>query len=674
MEVAGVVIGIVPLIVNALKSYRTAYEKFKAFRNWAREISHVQKRFRIQRKLFENESRLLLRPFLQCEQQVDVMLDTHIETSESSTMLEQRLNRHLGCSYQCFQEIIEEILENIHDIENDLDTFQINNQVPGIVETAKRKAATLRNALVVSFEKSVYLKKLRNLADLCDNLRTLRQQLSEYDTASNSLVSTDRTKRGKLPPCFQTIREASATLHDAFAHTWPRSCKEQTHSQHKTILCLDAKVEDHVRLDLAVSYEPILNDQQRRFLMNEPPIWLYVCSTTARQAQLQIMGKRKLDSGSEKHVSSMSTGDCQGLCADPLSLQSQDLRRESSQTDRYLALDLEKARETSKPESFPAKRLKIDASINASYSTTKCANPIEVQDEAEPQSQPDSARDLRQMENICQHLKHHICKSQSEERCLGFLQSTKPFRHFLYSAATDRPKSVGIAQQATTSLGEIIGDTSGILMTLPQQLQVAHKLAIAVLQYQSTPWLKPEWELGDVGLFLGEDEITDSTFATLHLSAHFLSQDDCHKTTESLITSAADVNMESVADRSSRASLSTHTCSKFCPCNIDPQTHQALLYGVRNTTLCSLGIALLQISHRKTLEELRRHDDPNNIFTARRLAAGANPLGLKFQKIVRKCLGCDFGSGTDMQDKELQDAVFADVVCELEAMVQTLTI
>lgn len=38
-------------------------------------------------------------------------------------------------------------------------------------------------------------------------------------------------------------------------------------------------------------------------------------------------------------------------------------------------------------------------------------------------------------------------------------------------------------------------------------------------------------------------------------------------------------------------------------------------------------------------------------------------------KVVRKCLGCDFGQGmNDLKDVKLQAVFYQDVVCELERL------
>lgn len=67
-------------------------------------------------------------------------------------------------------------------------------------------------------------------------------------------------------------------------------------------------------------------------------------------------------------------------------------------------------------------------------------------------------------------------------------------------------------------------------------------------------------------------------------------------------------------------------------------------------------------------------DCKDEVFTARRLGRGRTHLGPVYQKIAQKCLRCDFGFGTKLSSRDLQAAVYNDVVCELESMIETLTI
>ncbi|KAK8042351.1 hypothetical protein PG994_012834 [Apiospora phragmitis] len=80
------------------------------------------------------------------------------------------------------------------------------------------------------------------------------------------------------------------------------------------------------------------------------------------------------------------------------------------------------------------------------------------------------------------------------------------------------------------------------------------------------------------------------------------------------------------------------------------------------------GVALLQIGQWGALK-------PEDIVEVRRIAdlsARDSRLGPKFQKLTQQCLDCDFGFGKDLNQPELQSAIYRDVVCELEGLIQTL--
>ncbi|KAF2235089.1 hypothetical protein EV356DRAFT_514708 [Viridothelium virens] len=259
MEVAGVALGALPLIVEAVKSYRTTYEKIKTIRRWAREVTHVQKRLRVQKRLFENECALLLGSIIKYPEEIDTILDVGLDVSGTGNAHNEHLQQHLGNdNYQCFSDIVEEMLEHLRDIQNDLQIFETRNCKPGSMESTRRRVSDLRNAVIIAFEKNVYLKKIRYLAELCEELRILRPQLNDSDSQSGTIVPSKRPSNREVLDRFRAVREVSATLHEAFANAWPSSCAEATHSQHTTLLCVDAEVNDCVRLDLAVSYECLM--------------------------------------------------------------------------------------------------------------------------------------------------------------------------------------------------------------------------------------------------------------------------------------------------------------------------------------------------------------------------------------------------------------------------------
>ncbi|OCL12354.1 hypothetical protein AOQ84DRAFT_373150 [Glonium stellatum] len=92
-----------------------------------------------------------------------------------------------------------------------------------------------------------------------------------------------------------------------------------------------------------------------------------------------------------------------------------------------------------------------------------------------------------------------------------------------------------------------------------------------------------------------------------------------------------------------------------------------LFYGIRNMTLHSLGVALLELGYWKPL-------DSYDLLTVRRLAASGSPLGPTYKDIIQKYLSCDFSFSNDLTKTELQRAFYSDVVCPLEGMMKKLSI
>ena len=332
---------------------------------------------------------------------------------------------------------------------------------------------------------------------------------------------------------------------------------------------------------------------------------------------------------------------------------------------------------TSGPNWFCRKQPKRKFHHQQRARPTHCRRSPELE-EFKPQAVPDTAHNLSAVDNICQHFKQHACNSSSGERCFGYLQTSPGLRHFVYAASKERKPGPGSVQGLPVTLAQVMQTAIDDAMSVPEQLKIAHKLALAVLQFHSTPWIKSQWELEDIGLFRSSGAFDESALKTLHLSARFR-KDASTKDHESDV--AIDGNNASSSKDVGRAGVvSKRSCScsgsEQCYCNPESLGYRALDHGVDNMTLCSLGVALVQIGYRKPLDILRAdRKTPHNLFTARQLAKhGAFPLGPQYQNIVRKCLRCDFDSGTDLESAELQAAVFNDVIRELESMIDRLSL
>ncbi|KAK7978230.1 hypothetical protein PG988_005720 [Apiospora saccharicola] len=242
--------------------------------------------------------------------------------------------------------------------------------------------------------------------------------------------------------------------------------------------------------------------------------------------------------------------------------------------------------------------------------------------------------DLRSCEDVCTQL----CTQTMTARCSCYLDSSSNVRHLIHPVCDEQcdhkecldPKAL----RATTQLDSIIGSTVELSrLSMNQQLRLALKLVNGILQFATTPWLQALWYLKDLSFFQTNDDLS-AALATVHASSE-LSQAGHHE-----------LGMLDLSDELKEAMRS---------------------HGIGNVTLYSLGLALLQIGRWELLIP-----EPDDVSEVRRIADSSNKLGPVYQRITQKCLECNFGTSNDLSDPELQNAIYSDVVCELEGIIESL--
>jgi hypothetical protein len=262
---------------------------------------------------------------------------------------------------------------------------------------------------------------------------------------------------------------------------------------------------------------------------------------------------------------------------------------------------------------------------------------------------------LLQIKNICNFMQEHYQKSTAtgDDLCIGYLESPQKYEHRFYSRALVRTTNPGMTRARAVdvySVFDIMRYDAEDALTVENQLKLAHKTALAMLQFDDTPWLPERWRLRDLSYFGSESSFDDEALKTLHLSSQI--------SAAAVISSTVKDTAMSGIEREKSACISDR-----------------VRYGIHNTVLFFLGVALLEIAHWKPIEDkMTERDDNNQVFAARRLAAGRAPLGPQYQNIVEKCLQCNFGFGTKLSNTALRTAVYNDVVCELETMIEKLKI
>ncbi|KAH6631003.1 hypothetical protein B0J18DRAFT_117827 [Chaetomium sp. MPI-SDFR-AT-0129] len=252
------------------------------------------------------------------------------------------------------------------------------------------------------------------------------------------------------------------------------------------------------------------------------------------------------------------------------------------------------------------------------------------------------ACNLCHAKDVCQHV-FEQAKSLHQswkEGCVGYLVSTtENLTHHLMAAQDKESTAIQTRPCSPANLASVIHPAQESRISICEQLRLALRLARSMLQYHSTPWWHRTWCLSDLSYFEIDDELSTS-LATLHIDANLAPKSTDRLAMESILT-----QIPTTAAR------------------LDDDAD--VLCGIRNPTLHSLGVALLQIGRWE-------HLDTQDIVAMRKVAAKPSRLGPRYDELTARCLYCDFGFGADLNKPQLQGAIYENVVYELEQMVEML--
>jgi hypothetical protein len=125
IEIAGLAIGVLPLLVELVKSYSAILRRAHTFRHYGKAVKSLSTQLDTQNGLFMNEIRLLLL-CVEDEAVVESMLadasDQHWTRDDD---LGKRLHLVLGNNFIICRNIIEEIIEMVVDLRKDLEQFDV---------------------------------------------------------------------------------------------------------------------------------------------------------------------------------------------------------------------------------------------------------------------------------------------------------------------------------------------------------------------------------------------------------------------------------------------------------------------------------------------------------------------------------------------------------------------
>ncbi|RFU32259.1 hypothetical protein B7463_g4073, partial [Scytalidium lignicola] len=237
------------------------------------------------------------------------------------------------------------------------------------------------------------------------------------------------------------------------------------------------------------------------------------------------------------------------------------------------------------------------------------------------------------IQKLCVYLRE-IQDQADVERCIGYLEPTDSFKHYIYQIPTSKQlvndsKSISLEQ-----ILQLARENDWI-----EKLKLARLLALAVLRFYHTPWLTESWSSKDVhflgkDIFSGQNELLEYPYLNAKLT------------------------------------ITTSNNRQIEPLNYDTSSLAI------NKTLFNLGVVLIELGYDSPFETLRGKEacwvgmqsQVTDILIARNLGKQVHrKLNMTYSRLVQKCLDCNFGVATELEDIELQNAIMEDVVKQLES-------
>lgn len=259
--------------------------------------------------------------------------------------------------------------------------------------------------------------------------------------------------------------------------------------------------------------------------------------------------------------------------------------------------------------------------------------------------------------------------------CIQVARCSAPWRFDLGLAGIWCRKNLGsiptmTRPQTAISLQNVFEHTKNLppwmAMSLLARIKLAISLSEAILQYNQTQWLSETWSSSNIVFLSDSESPTDS------LDSETISK-ICQTSQSPFIESTIKRPSPGVGKQ---------------PAPMDPELYFS---PIRNPLLVRLGVMLMELAYQAPLSmlaapagyhtelEYRRTGSPSTQSILRDYHTAklhcedvSRVMGVKYMEVVQKCLDCDFGAGTNLSQKHLQEKYLEDVVVKLQGIEEGL--
>ncbi|KAK2049548.1 hypothetical protein LZ31DRAFT_316865 [Colletotrichum somersetense] len=246
-EIAGLVLGAVPLLISAIEHYEDFVEPTVAFVKWKGQLSKVTRRLLMGHTAYEQNMRLLLKQVVSNEDLVDMISNPQSDDWKSEWLVRD-LREKLGSAYQPAFSTIQEIADimvtvaanlNINGsdkvTQEGLEAIVCSNP-PASETPIFRQKFYFRKRVAFTMKRRAVNDMLEQLEECNDRLYGFVEKAAKLQDNVESDSSGSRI-RIRFEPPLQTIKQNASRIHRVLSRSWCRK-----HGAHEVGLLLEERL------------------------------------------------------------------------------------------------------------------------------------------------------------------------------------------------------------------------------------------------------------------------------------------------------------------------------------------------------------------------------------------------------------------------------------------------
>ncbi|EXJ67421.1 uncharacterized protein A1O5_09434 [Cladophialophora psammophila CBS 110553] len=471
-------LAVLPLVITALEHYSTVSRTISRYRNFSDQVQEFFAELDVQCKIFQTSVQLLLTPEVGDDQAVRMLQDENDrgwKDAQLDTYLSERFSGGTASAARNCLDLIRRQIVKLLEVSESFKYIEAEVEEDGTL-SFKRRARLVGKKIDMACSKGRIETRLKSLRDRTQDFRVLVQQ-TERLAERHALQEPSRFAKAKLER-FKTVKSAANNLYAAFG----QACTK--HTEHQGYIGLQPTHNgfDHVNFVLAFRSLTIQSTSSKG---PDPPgadvVWFTIESTiTASIRPIKSNGV----------LESMNKAAKRAIDA-------------SSEDPKASADAAQKGKKQKKTVSF--------------QSTPPDCRLIRPPCASKRVPSLDTLANLCSHNNFCNQM--HKVFGQSKlppDRCIGYLETNDGSKHLVYIHSRMEMVTSVTKRVEIRALSELLKETArsmqqGDFLAPHRRIHVGKQLALALLQFHETCWLKESWSSDDIMISnVDKDQGSDS--------------------------------------------------------------------------------------------------------------------------------------------------------------------